>query len=229
MKIDLLNTDPLSLFSHEIKTPLSSFQIGLSLLEKDFEKNKDIIPLLKEEIDFLNEFIQNILDLRWIENKKELLSFEWVSFDSILKKAYSGLKIMAESKAVSLELKKTEELEVFVDPLWMGCVLKNLISNAIRFSFENKPIQIKSEYNQSSSQFFCFITNFSPLKLETEKLFNLFYTKSLDSKKKGTGLGLSLVQSIINAHKGQIQAENKGEKVIFSFFIPKARLIQKAA
>lgn len=229
MKSNLLKLDPLSLFSHELKTPLSSFQLGLSLLEKDFEKNKDILPLLKAELTFLNEFIYNILDLRWIEKKEKPLTFKWVSFDSLLESAYSGLKIIAEKKGISLKFKKPEEIEVFADPLWISCVLKNLLSNAVYFSFEKESIEVEIQYHKSSSQFSCSIQNRSPLKIEEEKLFDLFYTKSLDSKKKGTGLGLNLVQSIIKAHKGSIQVQNKGQEVLFLFVLPKARLIEKAA
>ena len=223
MKTDLSKMDFLSLFSHEIKTPLSAFQLGLSLLEKDFEKNKDIIPLLKSELIFLNQFISNILDLRWIEKKKENFSFEWVSFHSLLESAYTGLKIMAKNKGLSLNIKNKEMIDVFVDPLWMNCVLKNLLSNAIRFSPKNKPIELETHYDYRSSQFVCSIVNFSPLKLETEKLFDLFYTRSQDSEDKGTGLGLNLVQSIIKAHGGKIQAKNQGKQVVFSFFLPKSK------
>ena len=227
MKFDLLKKEPLSFFSHEMKTSLSSFHLGLSLLEKDFEKNKDVIPLLKSELEFLNQFICNILDLRWIENKKELLSFEWISFNPLLEEACSGLKIMANNKGISLDLKKQQEIELFADPLWMACVLKNLLSNAIHFSFDKKPIQIKTQYNKDSSEFFCSIKNHSPFKIEEKKVFDLFYTKDL--KNKGTGLGLSLVQSVINSHKGQVQAENKGEEVVFSFSLPKARFDSKSS
>lgn len=227
MKSPLLKMDPLSLFSHEIKTPLSSFQLGLSLLEKDFEKNKDILPLLRMELEFVNQLIHNMLDLRRIENKKSALSLKWTSFDSMLEKAGSGLKITAGRRGISLEIKKAPKIEVFADPFWLGSVLKNLLSNAVRFSMDNKNILIESRYDSGSSQFSCSIKNFSSVKIEKEKVFDLFYTKGGFSK--GTGLGLSLAQAVIEAHKGFMEVKNQGEEVVFSFFLPKARLIQKAA
>jgi len=231
MKSPLLKMDPLSLFSHEIKTPLSSFKLGLSLLEKDFEKNKDILPLLRAELEFVNQLIHNMLDLRRIENKKSVLSLKWTSFNSILEKASSGLKITAGQRGISIKIKKDLKIEVFADPLWLGCILKNLLSNAVRFSVNDKNILVESQYDSRTSQCSCSIKNFSSVKMEKETVFDLFYTKGGSSK--GTGLGVNLVQAIIKADKGSMEVKNQGEEVIFSFFLPKARLnsrsIQKAS
>jgi len=229
MKDPLFETDILSLFSHEIKTPLNSFQLGLSLLEKDFEKNKDIIPLLKSEIHFLSQFIQNILDLRFIQNKKEgLFCFSWVSFSSLLEQAHSSLKLQADAKAISFEQETSKEIEIFTDPLWMSCVLKNLLSNAIQYSFKKSNIQIQYHKDQADSFVFS-IKNHSSIKVDTHKIFDLFWTKNSNPKEKGTGIGLNLAQSIIKAHKGEIKAKKQGEKLVFSFSLPKARLIKKVA
>ena len=228
MQLDVLEQDPLSFFSHEIKTPLSVFQLGLSLLEKDFEKNKNIIPLMKEELKFLNHLIQNVLDLRIIQNKKELLSYQWHNFSLILEKLCSSFEISAKKRGISFDIQKTQPIEVFIDDIWIACVLKNLLSNAIRFSFDKKAIKIKLKWTEGE-KLFCSISNEGPLKIESEKVFNLFYTKSLTPKTKGTGLGLSIVKSIIQAHKGEVGVNSSGKETSFFFLLPKARLIQKTA
>ncbi|MBC6415183.1 MAG: HAMP domain-containing histidine kinase [Bdellovibrionales bacterium] len=226
MKLDT-QLDTLSLFSHELKTPLSVLQLGLNLLEKNFEKNKDMILLMKAELKFLNNLIHNILDLRLIENKEKLLNYKWYNFNLILKEVCSSFNASAQQKNICLDIQETQSIEVFVDEIWIACVLRNLLSNAIRFSFDKKTIQIKIKMKKD--KLFCSITNKTSLKIDCEKVFDVFYTKSLKQQTKGTGLGLNLVKSILQVHGGEIGVKAIKEKVTFFFSLTKARLAKKIA
>ena len=229
MKKNSFKLDAISLFSHELKTPLSSLQLGLSLLEKDFNKNKNLIPLLKEELEYLSQFITDNLDLRVLQNKKELLELKWQSFDLLLEKACSSLSLLAQKENINFEIKKPDlEVEVFIDSSWIFRVLYNLLSNALNFSVSNSSVIIESGLNKNHI-FYCSVKNTAYQKIDTKKVFNLFYTKNFKQKLKGTGLGLSLVKAVVTAHGGQIKANSKGREIAFYLTLPKSRLFKKSA
>ena len=229
MKKAKFKIDPISLFSHELKTPLSSLQLGLSLLEKDFSKNKDLIPLLKEELEYLSQFITDNLDLRVLQNKKDLFNLKWQSFDLLVEKACSSLSLLAKKSAVSFDTQNSHlALELFIDESWIFRALHNLLSNALNFSQPNSSIVIKFGLNESKD-FYCSVANKTDKPIDTKKVFSLFYTKNFKQSVKGTGLGLSLVQEIVKAHKGRIKAYSREKETVFYFTLPKVRALKQPA
>ena len=226
--------DPISLFSHELKTPLSSLRLGLSLLEKDFEKHKEILYLMKEEVERMIDFITDNLDLRYIQEKKDLFQFEWMAFEPILLKVCDSLKLIAQRENVSFHIKKPEEadFEIFIDTSWFNRLLENLLSNAIKFSPKNGRVFI--EYSYDNKKGFIFSIRDEGVGLpDHEKVFDPFYKTSLYSKKnlKNTGLGLSIAKAIVLAHGGQIEAFAKPETkgTTFHFVLPKLRFLKQSA
>ena len=221
--------DTFSLFSHELKTPLSSLQLGLSLLEKDFDKNKKLIPLLKKEVEYLSQFITDNLDLKILQNKKDLIKQEWLFFEPLVKKACSFLDLLAQKENINFEIKKPDlELEVFMDGEWVFRVLYNLLSNALNFSLKASSIVIEFGLD-TNHVFYCLVKNTSYKEIDSKKVFDLFYTKNFKQKIKGTGLGLNLAQSIVQAHGGDIKAYSKFEDVFFCFTLPKSRPLKQSA
>ena len=221
--------DPLSLFSHELKTPLSSLALGLSLLEKDFEKHKDILPLLKKEVEYLNQFITDNLDLRVLKNQKNILDLKWQLFDPLIEKACSSLSLLAQKESINFKIKKPDlDLELYMDSSWIICVLYNLLSNALNFSIPESSVTIEYGLN-ADHVFYCLVKNTSYKAIDTKKVFDLFYTKNFKQKVKGTGLGLSLSQAIVQAHGGEIKADSNSEDTFFCFTLPKNRILKKSA
>ena len=229
MKKSLFKIDPISFFSHELKTPLSSLRLGMSLLEKNFYKNKNLIPLLQEELDYLSQMITDNLDLRVLQSKKDLFELKWQSFAPLVDRACSSLSLLAQKDNLSFDVIKPKlEHEVFMDSSWLFRVLYNLLSNSLNFSIPNSSIVVKFGLNKERG-FYCSVTNTSYEPINSKKAFDLFYTKSFKQKIKGTGLGLSLAKAIVKAHKGKIKAYSKDKETIFCFTLPKVRSLKTAA
>ena len=227
--------DPISLFSHELKTPLSSLKLGLSLLEKDFEKHKDILFLMKEEVEKMIDFIMDNLDLRYIQEKKDLFQWEWKNFEPILSQACSSLKLIAQNENITFHtknLKGNGSIELFMDSSWIRCLLKNLLSNAVQFSPKNSQIFIEYGCNNNKN-FTCSIKDKGTGLSDDENIFDPFYKSSWPSKNlKNTGLGLSIAKAIVEAHGGRIKAFSSPQAhqgTTFQFTLPQARFIKQSA
>ena len=219
--------DPLSLFSHELKTPLSSLKLGLSLLEKDFEKHKKLLPLMQGELEAMIDFITDNLDLRFIQKKKDMFQWEWRSFDSLILKACSSFKLIAQKKDIVFKIERPKhEPELFVDVSWMLSLLGNLLSNALKFSPNKGKIFIQYGLDDKKRAFVCSVRDEGPGLKDSKKVFDSCYEGQTI---KGSGLGLSISKAIIEAHGGSLSASSIKEGSLFCFVLPKARLIKPSA
>lgn len=233
MKNKKWKVDPISLFSHELKTPLSSLKLGMELLERDFEKHRDMLPLMKGELERLIDFITDNLDLRFIQEKKDLFQWEWREFEPLISQLCDSLNWMAKRERVSLHIKNRSggpALEILTDVSWMSRLMENLLTNALHFAPENTGVFIEYGLNNEGG-FFCSVKDEGPGLSDPEKVFDPFYKSSYSKENlKNTGLGLSIAKAIVEAHGGSISASSGGSKgAVFDFILPKARFSKKSA
>ena len=224
--------DPLSLFSHELKTPLSSLKLGLSLLEKDFEEHKKLLPLMQSELEGMIDFITDNLDLRFIQKKKDMFQWEWRDFNSLLSKSCASFKLIAQKRNVVFEVERPKpEPELFVDVSWMLRLLGNLLSNALKFSPKSGKIFIKYALDDKKRAFVCSIRDEGPGLTDSKKVFDLFYKNPAGKTGQSSGLGLGISKAIIEAHGGSLSASSgdEGKGSLFRFILPKARLLKPSA
>ena len=239
-----LKLDPLSLFSHEIKTPLNTLKMGLDIIRKNpgSKESQEICRLMEEELNYLTDFINSYLNFHLLKDKKDLMEFQWSSWKDTLSKAVDSFQISAQKKNIVFEVKdqspegfRQKDYEVFMDSRWMIQVLRNLLSNGLNFSPENSTICIDYEYLPREG-LQCSITDEGrgfPEK-DSARLFEAFYTRSSSLKKeaKGTGLGLAIVKTIVENNGGFVKAfssKEVGKGAVFSFYIPKARTSKQSS
>ena len=241
MKNKKWQIDPISLFSHELKTPLSSLKLGLSLLEKDFNKHKHLLYLMIEEVDKAIDFITDNLDLRFIQQKKDLFQFAWKQWPPLLKTSCLALQQIAKKQNVTFNIKalKQQNFEILMDSSWMICVLKNILSNAVLFSPKNSTVVIEYSFDNKKG-FVCLVKDSGPGISDAKQIFNSFYTltpssgtttKQRQKSVKNTGLGLSIAKAIVERHGGSISAFSIPNKkgAVFRFVLPQVRPIKQVA
>ncbi len=228
--------------SHELRTPLNSIILLSEDMLEDMNQN-----LTEEQIYTINiiqnsghdllELINDILDLSKIEAGQLKIDFEEVQlidFKDIILKSFERL---AKKKKIDIEVQIDDTLpaQIVTDQLRLGQILKNLISNAIKFTQEG---QIKIDFSRpdsntdlSKSQQYpdrCIAVSVedSGIGIPAENLNRIFEAfkqadGSTSRKYGGTGLGLSITQQLITLLGGEIQVEsevNKGST--FTVFIP---------
>ncbi len=132
----------------------------------------------------------------------------------------------ADSKNISIVLNGPKDIEAFADDEMVNTIIRNLLTNAIKFSREGSSVEIS--FTEENSFILCRITDFGVgMSYEAQaKLFKLDSTQSSEGTKgeKGTGLGLLLCSDLIRLIDGKIWVESKpGKGTSFFFTIPKAK------
>ena len=224
-ELDLAKTNFLGTVSHEFKTPISSIQMGLQLLENERignlnDEQKNLVNGIKEDSSRLLKITGELLNITQVESGIIQLNSKLSNIQEIIDYAVNANKSSAEQKQINIKVKIQEGLkEVFADAEKTSWVLNNLLSNAIRYSYENSAVEIDVRNENERIKFS--VKDFGR-GIEAQYLDKIFdrYFRIPGTKKEGTGLGLSISKQFIDVQKGQISVESElGSGSLFSFWI----------
>ena len=215
-----------SIVAHDLKNPFNAL-IGFSELIEQAVDNKDI-----EEIEKLNQIILqsskqthklllNLLEWSKAQTNQIQYNPEKIDIEKIVDEKIHFFNGQATKKGVKL-IKKSTHCMVFADLNMLKTILRNLISNAIKYTTQGKII-LKTEINTNK----CIISirdeGIGIPKSQFEELFSLKESKSTPGTEgeKGTGLGLILCKEFVEKNKGEIFVESTvNEGSVFSFTLP---------
>ena len=214
----IIQTEFINIAAHELRTPIMPILVSVELLESELGNDNEEIKIIARNAKRLQQLTENILSVTRIESRTLKLNKEKFDIDSALSIAIRDSRSQVENKNVELTHKPaSEELYVEADRDRITQVISNLLHNAIKFTKEgiilisserdNNNVVVSIEDNGTGID-----SQIIPL------LFSKFATKS----DKGTGLGLYICKNIIEAHGGEIFAENNYGKngATFSFSLP---------
>ncbi len=227
-EIDNMKSEFVSTVSHEFRTPLTSMNMGLSMVinEDTGELNEEQHELLEaayEDVERLTELVNDLLDLSKIESGKIEMGFDKVDINDIIEKTLNPFHKQAEEKEIELKFKQSED-NVFAhaDPSKISWVISNLVGNALRYADQGK-IEVDAEIK--GRRVLVSVADNGPgiPKEYQSKIFEKFVRAGNDKEEKsGTGLGLAIAKEIITAHNGRIWVDSEeGEGSTFSFYIPR--------
>lgn len=220
-------TDFLSVMSHEIRTPLNGI-IGISNLLKlnHTLDQEEYIRSLIFSADHLLRLINDILDLTKIESDKlELLAAE-VNLAELVSNIKSQFKSLAEAKGLLLKSFVDDDIpdRLIADPVRLGQILNNLVSNAIKFTDRGMVTIMLQQTVQTKERvtirFSIKDTGTGIPKEMHETIFESFKQLQQASHRKhaGTGLGLTITQRLVELHNSKIHLKSApGEGTEFYF------------
>lgn len=226
--------------SHELRTPLNSILLLSRLMAENKNNN-----LSREQVEYaqviqssgngLLELIDEILDLSKIEAGKMDLDYSYVSFKQVIDDMRMLFEPLAREKGLQLYFETDPEMtaEIETDKMRLGQILKNLLSNAFKFTNTGHiSLRIKPD-PQSSGRFVLFEVQDSGIGIPGDKLgliFEAFQQADGSTKRKygGTGLGLSISRELSHLLKGELTVSSKeGEGSVFVLRLPLSRNIQE--
>lgn len=221
--------------SHEIRTPIQGFTtISEGLVEywnnftdqKKFALAKQVASSAKRIASLLN----NLLDLSKLKENKMIMNFQEFDLNQETENLIQECTdIYLNDKSMEIIFNECTNPLLIADKDRIRQVIHNLISNSIKFSFDDSQIIIT--INNSNNNIIFTISDHGPgIPLgELQAIFDPFTQSSLTKTKAGgTGLGLSICKQIITSHSGKIWAKNNyKEGAIFHFTIPSSPVSKK--
>lgn len=225
-EVDHMKTEFISTAAHELRTPLTSIQ-GFSeilLNQRDLSEDEtgEFLAYINDQAKNLTNIVSDLLDITRLESGKSfrLAKEPCNTGDALLQmKGYArGLSSKHEVEIVLPE----EPVEMMADKVKMEQVLKNLISNAVKYSPDGGLIRIIGKKFDDYYQVSVEDQGIGMTPEETEKIFDKFYRANpSDTSTWGTGLGMTIVENIVKAHGGDIWVDsNFGKGTTVSFKIP---------
>ena len=222
----------INIAAHELRNPIQPI-LGLSnhLMNRKGmgREEKELLDTINRNAKRLQKLTESILDITRIEGKSLKLHKEKANLSDLVSDIVKNYKrSIDKGKSIKFEFKNFNNKHIVVeaDKNRLSQVIANLISNSIKFIDRNGNIVISMDKRNTNSagnkrDAVVFSIRDNGMGIDKEimpKLFTKFTTKSF----QGTGLGLYISKSIIEAHGGQIWAENNndGKGATFSFSLP---------
>ncbi|WP_353165669.1 HAMP domain-containing sensor histidine kinase [Empedobacter brevis] len=212
-ELDLAKTNFMGTVSHEFKTPISSMQMGIQLLENEKtgalnNEQKGLINGIKDDTDRLLKITGELLNITQVESGAVQINLISSEIKPMIDYALNANKSAAEHKNIQLDVNIQDDELVLADSEKTAWVLTNIISNAIRYSYENATILIKTEKENHQIKFSVTDTGQGIQSQFLNKIFERYF-RIPGTKKDGTGLGLSISKEFIEAQGGKIWAESE--------------------
>jgi len=200
----------LSSVSHDMKTPLASIMTaGSSLLGAEqlgrTSSAREMLETIVQEAERLNGLITNLLSVTRLESGRTALSKHLEALDDLAYAALSRLSARLSRRSVLVDIPADLPM-VSVDPALFDQLLTNLLENALRYTPDGSPIELRAS---ALGEVIALELNDRGPGIppnEREKVFEKFYRgRAAKQNDGGTGLGLTICRAVARAHGGEIQ------------------------
>lgn len=214
--------------THDIRSPLTLIMGPLNKL-----KNRIEDPESKQDIDTIDRnakrlllLVNQILDERKIDKNQMHLHCQETNLKEFLRGIISLYNFNAQERNITLSLKEDESLKeegnlpVWIDRINFDKVISNLLSNAMKYTFNGGTITLIMGKDEKNAIIKVQDTGIGLKEEKTDRLFDRFYqgNNSSDLHIEGTGIGLNLCKAFVEMHGGKIKAYNRTDGIKGSCF-----------
>jgi len=218
----------ISVVSHELKTPVSLIKgYAETMLREDAQWDaatlRDSLSVIVEEADRLTELIENLLDASRLQAGAFKLNFVEVPLDQLAERLVEKFRTQTTKHTLSTEFPPDFPM-VLGDEARLTQVLGNLLDNALKYSPQGGPINVRGQSDPNRVTISVADTGPGIAADDLPHVFERFYRASsqLTKRAKGTGLGLYLAKAVIDAHHGRIWVESTPPQgTVFYFSLPR--------
>ncbi|HID62629.1 MAG TPA: PAS domain S-box protein, partial [Anaerolineae bacterium] len=229
-EVERLKTQFISNVSHELRTPLSVIKLHADNFLRyygrlDDERRMEMMRTIKSRADSLHNLIEDVLNLARIDAGREP-KIESFNLAALCREVLAEMENIAQVKGLALERAiPPEPLVIEADREQISQVVRNLLSNALKFTPEGGEVSLRLNTKQRDGFVEISVqdTGIGIPSEEQGRIFERFY-RARDAVEKGipgTGLGLSIVAEIVHEHGGEIVLESQpGQGSTFTVLLP---------
>ena len=220
----------ISAISHELKTPLMVMNItAQGILDGIFDEDEQRAELQKilNEVGTLDSMIKDLLDVYKLDELRLDMDIEKVNLRSLTERQLENVDNLIQRYELDLSLESDRNVSVMASPKFMGMVISNILTNAIKYTPNKNKIEISIQSIKDKIEYR--VTNYGTTipeeNLENiwEPFFRIDESRTKNTKSKGTGLGLYIVSETLKAHRFDYGIENVKNGVSIWFTAKKNR------
>lgn len=206
----------ISMASHEFRTPLTTILSSASLIHEyndgvAAEKREKHINRIKSAVNNLNDILSDFLSISKLEEGKVHADYRNFNLQENIEEVVDDLNLNLKP-GQQLNYEHKGETLIHLDPKLLKNILINLVSNAVKFSKENKTIKIRSRVDDYTISVEVADQGIGISEEDQKHLFERFYRGKNAFNIQGTGLGLHIVGSYVDLMKGHIILHSELEK-----------------
>jgi signal transduction histidine kinase/DNA-binding response OmpR family regulator/ligand-binding sensor domain-containing protein len=203
--------------SHELRTPLTLIMGPIQELKQHqqlTEKGGQYVSMIEKNANQMLQLVNQILDFRKIQNGKMILHVSQLDLNSLIDSFHNEFSVLSEENEISFTFHLSdEEILVWADKEKLEIVIRNLLSNAFKFTQAGGSIFVTTSLSEDGEH--CFIrvedTGVGIPQNKVSEVFERFFQgeNAKNAQYPGTGIGLALSKEIVNLHHGTIEVESK--------------------
>lgn len=195
--------------SHQLRTPLTSIRLNLSLLKDPSlttEKQKDLLREISSSVTRMERLVEELLKLSRLDAGAAIMKKENVSVQSIVDRAVSALSIPLDIKNVHVK-SDCRDARFCIDIYWTNEAFVNIIKNCMEHVKESGTIQISAEETPLFTKIMIQDNGEGFSEDDLPHIFERFY-KGKNASPSSIGIGLALAETVIHEQNGTIKASN---------------------
>jgi signal transduction histidine kinase len=207
--------------SHDLRAPIASLQAMLEAIEDGLVSAEDYLPTLREQVRTLSMLVDDLFELARIDAGALTLELRRTPVAPLVASALRLLRPEAEARRVALSADVDETVEARLAPDKFERVLFNLVTNALRHTPSDGSVAVRVEQRDSDLLLRVEDSGEGLAPEAPARMFERFWRGDQARSGNGAGLGLAIAKGLVEAHGGQIWAENRPQGgACVSFTLP---------
>jgi signal transduction histidine kinase len=214
--------------SHDLRTPLASLRAMVEALEDGLATRAEYVPAIRAQTERLSELVEDLFELAKIDAGALTIELRDASLGELVSSCLDSLEAEARANDISLESRlDPADPAVRIAPDKVQRVLLNLLTNAVRHSPPHGAVAVVVETDTDHVVVAVEDTGNGLVPGASQRMFERFWRddESRTRSSGGAGLGLAIAQGLVQAHGGEIWAENRrggGARVAFTLPLAQA-------
>ncbi len=220
-----------SIISHDLRSPFTALLGYTRMMDEDFEsfsqdEVREAIKSLHSTSENLYELLEGLLTWSRAQRGKLELNPERVNLNETVNGLFELMHPVADKKKIELINEISPNTFVYADPDMLLGIIRNLVSNSIKFTPEEGSVRVQHSRNNDFDEITVADTGVGIAEKDLDKIFKIdvHHTTPGTNNEPGTGLGLILVKELVEKHGGKLKVESElGKGTRISFTLPKEK------